>query len=60
VKLGRFAILVCRANAFRRRVVREHALRSYTDMSIVKLSQQEEDKIKMLRGQHSLDVELIG
>jgi hypothetical protein len=60
VKFGRLAILVWRVNKIRRRALREHALHSYTDMAIVKLSQQGDDKIMMLLDRHGLDVKLIG
>ena len=55
-KLARFAGLVRRVNRIRRRVLREHELRGYTDLAIAKLPPEAVDRLEMM--QHRPPLEL--
>jgi tRNA A37 methylthiotransferase MiaB len=59
-KLARLGALVWRVNRIRRRVVREHALRGYTDMAIVRLPQDGEDRLETMQNRHRLEVSSVG
>ena len=59
-KFARLGALVWRVNRIRRRVIREHALRGYTDMAIVRLTQEAEDRLEMMQDRQRLEVAPTG
>ena len=60
VKFARLVALVWRVSRIRRRAVREHALRGYTDMAIVRLPQEAEDRLEMMQDRQRLEVSPVG
>ena len=56
MKCARLVGLVWRVNQIRRRVLREHALRGYTDIAIAKLPQKAEDGLEMMQERPGLEV----
>ena len=59
-KHARLAALVWHVNRIRRRAAREHALRGYTDMAIVRLPQEGEDRLETMRNRQRLEVSSVG
>jgi hypothetical protein len=60
VKFARLVALAWRVSRIRRRAVREHALRGYTDMAIVRLPQEAEDRLEMMQDRQRLEVSPVG
>ena len=60
MKFARLVALVWRVSRIRRRAVREHALRGYTDMAIVRLPQEAEDRLEMMQDRQRLEVSPVG
>ena len=59
-KFVRLFALVWRVNRIRRRAVREHAFRGYTDMAIGPLPQDAEDGLEMVQDRQLLEVTPVG
>ena len=60
VRLARLGALVWRVDRIRRRVVRDHALNSYTDMAIAKLPQDAEDRLELMQARQPSDLAKVG
>jgi hypothetical protein len=59
-KFARFVALVWRVNQIRRRILREHAEKPYTDVAISKLPQEAEDQLEMLQYRPQLPLAQVG
>jgi len=60
VKVIRLGALVWRVNQIRRRVLREHARRGYTDVAIARLSHEAEGKLEMMQDRPRVELTAAG